>query len=473
MSISIKGGASANILEVNVSGSTLTVQPIDIDTIGYATTLSMDPRANGQTIRSIQSSPDYRTTIGIDTIIWDDKFAHGAVDTSRYMIRTADSFVDISGGRLVLNSTSSVVTNASMRLQTHRMFTIGCAPSLRIDVNAATDITMTTEHGFEIGLGFPSTASTTPADGIFFRCSGNTMHAVLNYNSTETAEVLDFIITPGTIHKYRIILNEDQAEFWIDDRCLTVMEHPSTQGGNNQSSRHPLMIKNYNIGTPAIGMQLQVVQVSIALGDIKMNRTKASKNISRGLSSISETQARIPAQTAGYDNSSTASTISLSNTVPGYISLGGQFQFILPSAAETDYAIFGYFSSPSTANTISHNLYITDIRLDIYSAGVTSAAAPALLQWAVAVGSTSESLATTDSATAGTRGTRRLSLGVQSLAASSVVGSMADRSIDANFKSPLLVEPGTYLHLIVKVPVSTPTAGHLIKGVVQMNGFFE
>lgn len=473
MSVGIKGGASTNVLNVDSSGNTFVNLPLDIDNAGYIHRLNSSQGSNGQIIRSGYRTQDYRLSVGNDILMWDDTFAHGAVDTSRYMSRIVASFIGMSGNKLVLNTTSSVVSNASMRFQTHRTFTLASSRPVYVDIAANTDMDMRSAHGFELGLGFPSTSITAPTDGVFFRCTGGTMYAVLNYNSIEKVEALSFNISSGTVHQYRIITNEDNTEFWIDGSLKTIMEPVATTGGTNMSTCLPLMIKNYNIGTPPVGMQLQISRVSVSLGDIKTNRSKVSAVILRGMNSVSETAARTPAQTSGYDNSSTASTISLSNTVAGYVNLGGQFQFLLPTSGETDYVVFGYFSSPSSASTVSKNLFITDIRIDAYNSGAANTGSPALLQWGVAVGSTAESLTTTDSATSGTRGPRRLALGTQMIASSAAVGASSDRSLDVNFRTPLMVEPSTYMQLIVKVPVSTPSVGQFIKGFVHINGFFE
>ena len=44
---------------------------------------------------------------------------------------------------------------------------------------------------------------------------------------------------------------------------------------------------------------------------------------------------------------------------------------------------------------------------------------------------------------------------------------------DADFPTPLVIESGRYLHLIVQVPVGTATGSQVLRGDVMVNGYFE
>lgn len=90
-----------------------------------------------------------------------------------------------------------------------------------------------------------------------------------------------------------------------------------------------------------------------------------------------------------------------------------------------------------------------------------------------ATGGTAVSLATSDSLTAGSMASRKLGLGVQSLIVGAPIGAMATPSIDSTFRSPLLVEPGTYCHIILKMPVADATANLVYRGLVIINGCFD
>lgn len=120
---------------------------------------------------------------------------------------------------------------------------------------------------------------------------------------------------------------------------------------------------------------------------------------------------------------------TLSNTAAGYTTLGGQFQF------------------------------------------AAVATTPTVLQWALGVGSTAVSLATTEAAAA--RAPRRITLGTQAFPVGAAIGADAGKRIDVNLDAPVVVEPGTFLHIILKMPVGTATASQIIRGVVGINAYWE
>jgi hypothetical protein len=94
------------------------------------------------------------------------------------------------------------------------------------------------------------------------------------------------------------------------------------------------------------------------------------------------------------------------------------------------------------------------------------------MQWGIGVGATAITLLTADSLTAGTRAGRRLPLGIQTFPIGSLVGAQA-QTVTSIFTSPLIIEPGTYCQIILKMPLASATASQLYRGVCQINGYFE
>ena len=96
-----------------------------------------------------------------------------------------------------------------------------------------------------------------------------------------------------------------------------------------------------------------------------------------------------------------------------------------------------------------------------------------LFQWSLGVGGTSASLLEQDSITAGTRAPRRIGLGCQTISSTATAGSMADRPIVFESSVPIIVEAGTYMHLILKMPIGNATASLVYRGNAIINGYFE
>jgi len=192
----------------------------------------------------------------------------------------------------------------------------------------------------------------------------------------------------------------------------------------------------------------------------------------QGNSSINVPDGTATGQTANYVNSTIPTSATLSNTTAGYTTLGGQWQFASVAGAETDYALFAYLNPAGTNVLQGKNLIIRGIRIETFNMGAVSATTPNLLQFTVGVGSTGVSLATADSAAAGTCAPRRVPIGTQYLPVGAEIGQNCT-PIDINFDVPLVVEPGKYFHLILKMVVGTATPSQLIRGICFVNGYFE
>ena len=120
---------------------------------------------------------------------------------------------------------------------------------------------------------------------------------------------------------------------------------------------------------------------------------------------------------------------------------------------------------------------ISNVYINTFTSGATMAATGTTLQWTIGVGGTSVNLTEQDSVTGGTRAARRLGLGVQSIAPNVVSGTMADRMVmfeaPVSLYSPLMVEAGTYCHIIFKIPAGVTVAGEYFRGICMINGYYE
>lgn len=170
------------------------------------------------------------------------------------------------------------------------------------------------------------------------------------------------------------------------------------------------------------------------------------------------------AQLANHANSTSPSSATLSNTAAGYATLGGRYQFAAVSGAATDYALFAY-QVPSTAP----RLFITGIAISTINTGAAVATSAHIFDWSLGLNSTAVSLATTDAGS--TFGPRRVPLGMQGLLSGAAIGAAA-ADLVREFRTPLVVEPGRYVHVILQMPVATATASQVIRGDVMFNGHF-
>ena len=169
-------------------------------------------------------------------------------------------------------------------------------------------------------------------------------------------------------------------------------------------------------------------------------------------------------QTANHANNSTPVSATLSNTAAGYTTLGGRFQFAAPAGAATDFALFA-FQVPG-----DYQLIITGVEISAMNTGAAVATTATILDWSIGVNSSNVSLATADGA--GTWAPRRMPCGMQGFIVGAGVGQNSD-ILDIGFDTPLVVDGGRFLHVILQVPVGTATVGQIVRGVVLINGYFE
>ena len=85
-------------------------------------------------------------------------------------------------------------------------------------------------------------------------------------------------------------------------------------------------------------------------------------------------------------------------------------------------------------------------------------------------GSTAVSLATADGTA--TRARAVVPLGFQTFPIGAAIGAQATR-IDVNLDAPLVAEPGTFVHVILKMPIGSATASQVIRGICGINSYFE
>ncbi len=451
--------------------------PTTLNHTGYAVMASENhDGAAGLTTplrRTIRITPDGRLRVGIDSPYWQDTYNHAVIDTSAYQCVTATATLAMTGGYWVFNAGNSVAANAVARVQTYRTFNLNAAASLEVMFRARFAINLQANNGGEMGLGFAATTA-TPTTGIYYKItSAGAIEGCVNFNGTEvTTPLTGFTMVANENNYYRIVIDQDRAEFYINGVLYGFIAITNTAAAVTFPRALPLLMRLYNAAATTSAQRLEVSDTAVLGRDLSQNRLWATAQAGMEMGAYQNPRGAAAAQTANYANSAAATNATLSNTTPGYTTLGGQFQFAAVAGAETDYALFGYQVPVGAAAGGNKNLVIRGIRIETVNTGAAVATTATLLQWALGVGGTAVSLATADSATAGTRAARRITLGLQSFAVGSAIGTVA-APIDVNLDAPVYVAAGTFVHVILKMPVGTATASQIIRGTVMINGFWE
>lgn len=476
MSVKLAGGISNTLANVNINNELEVALSKDFVSAGHAlggAEINPDGLGVGREVRPMDISTDYRLRVGIDSILFSDTYNHGIVNVSKYKVVNTTATNALTGGRWVLNNGNSVTSGQGTQIQTWSYYKFALSGIMYIDFELQFAQAPQTNNVCEFGLGLAS-GVTAPTDGILFRLNaGGIMQGVINNGGSETTVVLTgFSPDPATMYHFLISIHNDRTEFWIDDVLYGAIDTPKSIGSPCLSMSLPLFMRIYNSGVVTTAQRLEVSNVSITSGDQDIDKPWATKRAIQGNSSINVPDGIATGQTANYVNSTIPTSATLSNTTAGYTTLGGQWQFASVAGSETDYALFAYLNPAGTNVLQGKNLIIRGIRIETFNMGAVSATTPNLLQWTVGVGSTGVSLATVDSATVGTCAPRRVPIGTQYLPVGAVIGQNCT-PIDINFDVPLVVEPGKYFHLILKMVVGTATPSQLIRGICFVNGYFE
>lgn len=477
MSVIVKSGDSANLASVDANGNLAIVTPSVMNETGYMVMVgeNHDGGATGlpdPVRRAMRVTPDGRLRTGIDQIQWEDTFNHTIIDTSAYQCVTATATLALSGGYWVFNSGNSVASAAVARVQTYRTFQLTASGTNEIVFRARFNVALQANSVVEMGLGFAATTA-TPTDGVYFKVNtSGSLVGVVNVNGTETTTTLSFAPVPNENNFYRIVQDQDQAEFYINGHLYGSISIANTSAATSFTRAMPLLMRCYNAAVVSTAFRLEVSDIAVISRDLANNRLWSTCRAGMEQSSINNARGATAGQTANYANTAAPTSATLSNTAAGYTTLGGQFQFAAVAGAETDYALFGFQVTAPSAAAAGKNLVIRGIRIDTMNLGAAVATSATVLQWGLGIGATAVSLATADSATAGTRAARRITLGIQAFPIGAAIGSVAS-PVDVNLDAPLYVAAGTFVHVILKMPVGTATASQIVRGTVMINGYWE
>ena len=423
-------------------------------------------------LQSPETSTDYRLRVGVDSVWDDDNFNYTAQNFNKHKYTSNTLTMTWAGGFLNTNGGSVTTTGTGCQMQTYRHFPLQGGGGIYCEFSMALSNTPVTNCNIDVGMFLPGAASTnTPLDGVYFRVNSSGVLGVINVNGTEsTTAAFTFTPTINRVYKYNMSISDSGIEFWIDDVLYARADKPVNNGSVMYAGSFPFAVRHHHTGVASAVIQAKIANYTIGVADMDNVRLWASAKVGQGLSGVQTPSGGAAGMTANNVNSTVPATATLSNTAAGYATLGGKFVFAAVAGAETDYALFAYLNPVPTVNLTGRNLIIRGIWIDTYNAVAAVATTPTVLEWSAAVGSTAVSLATTDAAA--TRMPKRIALGVQSFVVGAAAGAPAER-VDINLDAPVVVEPGTYAHIILRVPYGTATATELIRGHVGFNAYWE
>lgn len=423
-------------------------------------------------LKSPETSPDYRLRVGADSVWDDENFNYTAQNFNKHSYLTNTLTMAWGSGFLSTNSGSVTTTATGCQFRTYRHFPLQGSGAVYCECAMALSNTPVNNWNLDFGLFLPAAASTSiPVDGIYFRINSTGVFGVVNNNGTEAATAV-FTFTPAInqVYKYNITITDGEVEFWIDDVLYGEKSKPVAAGSTMYAGSNPFAIRHHHTGATSAVIQAKFANYTISMADMDNVRLWASNKAGQGLSAIQYASGGAAGMTANNVNITAPAAATLANATAGYATLGGKFVFAAVAGAETDYALFAFLNPAAAVGVTGRNLVIRGVWIDTFNAVVAVATTPTVLEWSAAVGSTAVTLLTTDTAVA--RLPKRIALGVQSFVVGALAGAQAQR-VDVNLDAPLVVEPGTYFHIILRMPYGTATATELFRGHVGVNAYWE
>ena len=474
MSVIIKSGSSTNTANVNSDGELLIAPNKDVTKAGLVAIAGRpdDGSVLGtQLVREVDINDDFAVRVSIEN------FISSQINTGSWNQSTSGLTIATGSGYCSLNSTNANTTSAYAIINTYKIIPLYGTTTVYTQFRLKCVGTASANKVIEFGLGYVAT-NAAPTDGVFIRwASDGTWVGVLNNNGSETTTTLLGGYTDNDTAYFIIGVSQQRVEFWKDNILIGAINCPTTLDSPTRSGSLPVFARAYNGGSsPATPPRIDIAEIQVWSSGADFKRTFAEQmslvgnNANGGATGFSTlgTQSNMTNSAAV-----TSATITNANApATGYTgtSLGGEFQFVAPAGANTDFIIFGYQVPAASATTQARNLVVTGLRINTVNTGAAVATTPTIVVWSLGFGSSAISLATTDAAA--TKAPRRVPIGIQSFLVGDAIGQQRD-PINIRFGTPVCVYPGQFLHVVAKIPIGTATASQVLRGLVGIEGYWE
>jgi hypothetical protein len=480
----IESGSSASGLANVTSTYDLQVRdPITLTAIGMSGLAGLlDDGANRVDsagvpyAKRVMVSESGRVAVGQDMWAFTDTFSAAALSSANWKTPATTQTVATSGGFVLLNSGAATAINQNSAIQTWRTFAIPTSGEIRCETFARLN-TLQINQVVEFGLlsaTLPGAAA--PADGVFFRYNAsNELRGLINFNGTETQTATITAPTAGNFAKYKIVLNERSAEFWVNDTLraeIDIATAAPSQAMTFISGALPYTAR-YIIGasSPALGTNFAIAKVNIWYLDGQTAMPLGHQMSGMGWSAYQGQNGSTMGTSANYANSANPTAAVPTNTTAALGSgLGGQFWETDSLAVTTD-GIISSFQNPAGTTTVPGKaLYITGVRIDSHVQAVLTGGGY-VASWSLAFGHTAVSIATAESLTVPTKAARRVALGFQTVAAAAAALTLL-APITVRFDGcPIVVNPGEFIATVKKKIGTAPTVG-TIAHLITFDGYY-
>jgi hypothetical protein len=410
----------------------------------------------------------------LDTILFTETFNATGQNTNNWKYTSSTLTCLQNAGRLTFGNNGISSGHGATMVSFQHFPVIGTAPLALEFTGGLTGAVLAANEVFAAGFGTPSSVAGLTSDGVYFKLTSAGLVGVVSYNgvAVETG-VLVAVLSPGSIAKFTIIINEGHVDFWVDDILMGTIEAANGQPLMQGSS--PVFMQRMCTGNVMSAAVVGVTDVTVSLMDVATNKPWAHQMATQGQSGYVGQNGNTMGKTALWNNSTPPTASALANaTCATPAGLGGRANFLPTLTANTDGILMAYQNPASAAGVTGRNLVITGVWLQS-AVSVALVGGPLVLEWALAFGHTSISLATTEStsfASGTTHAPRIAPLGFESFPVTSAIGTVASTAIDRTFSTPIVVRPGEWVAIIC-TNIGTVTSAGAITTLSNINAYWE
>lgn len=465
---------TANELTVAVTGDSALGGFV---TLAGETTAASSP--SGRITRTIDVDSDYRIRASIDNAAMQMRFSSVNINRSVVKETSATQTIVQSGGFITLNASSLTTINQGAKIESYQSIPVyGAGATWYEGSFVATQVPQVNQNGF-VGAYISASSIAAPTDGYAFVWNPSGEFRCIVYNNGTPAQSVALTAPLANVRYHWLIgASNDKTEFFLaasgaEYSCYAQIWCPAGTASPTSSMSFPIAAQVFTGATaPALAMQLKLGDCWANCNGQNLNQPFVTALARIGSGAGRQPEGVASGITANHANSTAPASAVLSNTAGGYgvTILDGKFQFAAVAGAETDYALFAFLVPAGTAAAAGKSLHIYSATIDLFNMGAASATTPTLLEWCIGYGSTTVSLATAADAAAVKRAAIR-AIGTMSVPVGAAIGGNVGQ-VKLAFQVPLVVDPGQYAHLILKMPVGSATVSQVLRGTYALDAVF-
>ena len=418
----------------------------------------------------------------VDSILFFDDCEGAAVDTNKWLQTISTSTITQLGTTGVLFNANSTLTNGAGAMQTsNRKFPMW--PGAALLYRAVARPTTHVANGvIELGFGAPAAvASATATDGAHWRkdTAGQWLPVVVinstEYLGTPISNAAFTAAVPVTDYAvFTIELRHTAARFCIythGGTLVVAQDMDFTAIGTGvpgiAQTHVGVFEREYNLGT-VVTTAVQFYRAAVSVTQLDAAQQRGFASVMSGASLGFWQSPTLYTQTPNFANQIAPTTRTPANTTEQETTLGGHVSWnnggtSFGASDTVDLVLFG-FTVPSP-----YSFVLTGLRLSTVNLGAANGAAPYTIEYALAVGHNSASLATT-----APNAPRFIPLGFQSLAAAAAIGATFDKDSIWSPGTPIAVQPNRHIALVARViGGSIATTSQVIRTIAAIDGYWE